>query len=126
MKYIIDSSAWIEYLEGSEKGEKVSNILKKENEIFILPLNIGEVVSKVKRKDKNVEIAYRVLISRSNIIEITPKIAKESGLLHAKLRQKGSSISLADTMIIKTAQYLKTKIITTDNHFKDFKEAIIL
>ncbi|GEM_PF-3924989 len=50
MKYFLDSSAWISYLEGQERGVKVHNVLSKNNEIFIISVNIAEVVSKVKRK----------------------------------------------------------------------------
>ena len=31
MKCLIDSSAWIEYLSGSKKGEKVNSIFKEED-----------------------------------------------------------------------------------------------
>ena len=56
MKYIIDSFAWIEYLEGSKLGEKVREaILNKGNEIFSLNLCIAEVVSKAKRKKLDVQ-----------------------------------------------------------------------
>ena len=51
MKYIIDSYAWVEYLEGSKLGEKVREIINdKDKEIFSLNLTIAEIVSKVKRK----------------------------------------------------------------------------
>ena len=51
MKYLIDTSAWIEYLNGSESGEKVNKILKNRNEIYVISLIISEVISKVKRKE---------------------------------------------------------------------------
>ncbi len=126
MKYLIDSSAWIEYLEGSETGEKVNKLLKSNNKIYTLSVNIGEVISKVKRRNKNVKIAYNILTSNVNILEITPEIAKEAGLLHAQLKEKIKSISLADTFIMASAKSISAKILTCDNHFKNLKEAKII
>lgn len=125
MKYIIDSSAWIEYLEGSKSGEEVSKILKKE-EVFVIPIIISEVISYVKRNKGNIEIAYESIIKNSKILEITPRIAKEAGLLHASKKEKGDNFPLADALILCSAMDCETKIITTDHHFKPFKEAIIL
>jgi len=126
MRFIVDSSAWIEYLEGSKKGEKVDKILTGDNEILILNLNISEVVSKVKRKGGNAELAYEAMISKAKIFEITPKISKEAGLLHAEIKPNNKNFSLADAIIIKTAESASAKILTGDSHFNKFKGAVIL
>jgi len=126
MKYIIDSSAWIEYLKGSEIGKKVAQILEEDNEIYIIPLNISEVVSKIKKENSNAELAYEVLVSNANLVEITPKIAKEAGLLHAQLKKKTKNISLIDTLIMCVAKSMSGKILTTDNHFKNSELAILI
>lgn len=122
MKYLIDSSIWIEYLNGSKEGEALNKLIKENNEIFTLSINISEVISKVKRKRGNIEIAYESIIANSNIIEPTPKIAKEAGILHAEMKQKQSSFPLVDALLICTARTLSAKIITTDAHFKSFKD----
>ncbi|MEK6836885.1 MAG: PIN domain-containing protein [Nanoarchaeota archaeon] len=127
MKYFVDSSAWIEYFNGSSAGEKVNNIISnEENDIFILTINIGEVISFLKRGDSNIETAYESMIKRAKIFEITPRIAKEAGISHAEKRMNKSTISLADTLIISSAKSINAKIIAKDPHFKDVKEAIIL
>ena len=63
MKYIIDSSAWIEYLQGSIFGEKVREILMNNNEIYVINITISEVVSKIKREKSDFELAYKTIIS---------------------------------------------------------------
>ena len=125
MKYIIDSSAWIEYLSGSKAGEEVNKLLKKE-EIYVISIIISEVVSFVKRNGGNTEIAYESVIKNAKIMEITPRIAKEAGLLHSTMREKGSNFPLAAALILCSAKENQAKIITTDNHFKPFKEAILI
>ncbi len=124
--YIIDTSAWIEYLEGSESGEKINNILKSNEQTYIIPVILSELISKVKRSNGDVELAYHTLIKNSKILDITPRIAKEAGLLHAKIRLTLSNFSLTDATIICSAKTFKLKILTTDSHFNKYKEAIII
>ncbi len=126
MKYIIDSYGWIEYLEGSLAGEKINKIIKNCHEIYSLSISIAEVVSKVKRKNGNSEIAYNSIISNSRLIELSPKMLKEAGLLHAETRKKIENFGLVDAMLIIIARNRDLKILTNDAHFKNFKEAIFI
>lgn len=126
MIYLIDSSAWIDYLRGSELGKKVREILLEENEVYVISIIISEVVSKIKRDNGDVEIAYRSIISNSKIAEITPKISKEAGLLHADMKNKIKGFGLVDSLIISVAKKLNAKILTKDEHFKKFKEVVFL
>ena len=126
MKVIIDSSAWIEYLEGSELGEKVRDLLVRKEEVYIMNIMIAEVVSKVKRKEGNFDIAYRAMVSNAKVINLTPEISKEAGLLHAEMKKKMGTFGLVDALILTVARTLKAKILTKDNHFKGFKEAYFL
>ena len=126
MRCFVDTSAWIEYLEGSKIGEKVNKILNEENEIYVISLIISEVISKIKRKRGNVDLAYDCIIKNSRIFEITPKISKKIGILHADTKTKNQGFSLADASIICSTQAIGAKLITKDTHFKDFKETILI
>lgn len=126
MKYIIDAFSWIEYLEGSERGKKVHEILNSDSENFVLLITIAEVISKVKRKEGNFKLAYDSIISNSQIANISPRIAKEAGLLHAEYRMKMQQFGIVDAILITTAKYLGAKVLTGDAHFKSFKEAVII
>lgn len=126
MKFLIDSSAWIEYLDGSEEGEKVYEILKGNHEIYTLSLIIAEVVSKSKRSDKDANISFKAIMNNSRIFEITSEIAKESGYFHAEMKRKQKGFGLVDAFIWICAQKLKAKLITRDNHFKKFENLILL
>jgi len=125
MNYVIDSSAWIEYFAGSKEGEEVSKILKK-GEIFSLNIIISEVISKIKRRGMDFNSAYRVILSHSKILEMNSKTAKESGLLHAEIKEKQKNFGLVDAIILISARKIKANLVTLDNHFKGFKESIIL
>ena len=127
MRYLIDSSAWIEYLDGGASGEKVNKIIKEENnEILTLALNISEVISKTKRMNRNADLAYESIISNAEFFDITPEIAKEAGLLHSQLRKQNQSISIADTLMMISSEALSARIVTKDNHFKNFKGVVLV
>jgi len=127
MRYIIDSYAWIEYLEGSKLGEKIHQIISNEkNEIFSINLTIAEIVSRVKRKKRDTETAYRAITANSKVAEITPKLAKQAGLFHSEIKKKIKDFGLADAIILTLAKELNAKIITGDPHFKGFKEAVFM
>ena len=126
MKYLIDAYAWVEYLTGGRLGEKVRELILSDNEIISLNITIAEVVSKIKRKKENAEIAYNAINSNSQIISITPEIAKEAGIIHAETREKIKNFGLVDALLLVIAREIKAKIITGDHHLKDFKEAIFI
>ncbi len=126
MKYIVDSYAWIEYLDGSAMGEKVKKILEGDNEIFSLNLTISEVISRVKRKNGNIDIAYSAINFISKVAEITPETAKKAGEFHGEIRKKIKDFGLVDALILTLARELNAKVVTGDEHFRGFKEAVFI
>jgi len=126
MKYLVDSSAWIEYLRGSSAGKKVHDILEGDNSVIVIPIIISEVIGKVKRDNQNIEIAYDSIINNAKIVELTPKLAKEAGILYTDLRKKESSVSLIDSLIICMAQSTASEIVTKDTHFKHAKNVLFI
>ena len=125
MKVIIDSDAWVEYLDGSVKGRKVEQILSRED-AYTLPLTIAEVVSRAQRLHKDAALAYETLVTDSKITEIDAEISKEAGLFHAVVREKIKDFGIVDSFILVTARKINAKILTGDMHFKGFKEAILI
>ena len=127
MKLLIDAFSWIEYLEGSAIGEEVHRILKnKEHEIFVLPITIAEVVSKTERKKGNTQLAYNIILENANIIETTPRVARETGMLHAQTRKKIPHFGIVDALLIATAKSIGARVLTGDSHFKSFKDVILV
>ena len=125
MKYIIDSYAWIEYLDGTINGLKVKEVLMQE-EAYILILSIAEVISRAMRTGKNTDEVYNAISLNSKIINITPELSRDAGILHAEIRKKIKDFGLIDAFILLTARKINAKIITGDKHFRGFKEAILI
>jgi predicted nucleic acid-binding protein len=125
--YVVDGWAWIEYLIGSEYGSKVNEILENEgNEIYTCAVTLAEIVSKVAREGKDVEVAYSLLLNNSQIIDADEELSRCAGELHAEMRRKQKDFSLADSYVLATARKLESKILTGDMHFKNLAEAILL
>lgn len=126
MRFFLDSSAWVEYLEGSSKGNKVHQILQGDNEIFSIPLIISEVVSRAKRRKQDAEIPFRAITINSKVLEVTPLAAKEAGIFHAEMKKKKRNFGLVDATIWTIAQKVNAKLVTCDSHFKGFRNLILL
>jgi predicted nucleic acid-binding protein len=125
-KYVIDAHAWIEYLDGSEAGRQVSALLEKADETYTCAMTIAEVISKVARKGKNVQVAYDVLLSNSRIVDVDEELSLQAGMLHFEMRKTLKDFGLADAYVLATARKLKSKVLTGDAHFKSVKEAVLV
>lgn len=126
-RYVVDAYAWIEYLIGSEAGSEVNTILENEsNEIYTCAVTVAEVISKVSREGRDVEVAYDVLVNNSQVIDVDEELSKETGLLHAEMRKTEKDFGLADAYVLATARKLKSKVLTGDKHFRNVKEAVLL
>jgi predicted nucleic acid-binding protein len=127
IRYVIDAYAWVEYLIGSDEGAKVNEIIEKENvEIYTCAVTVAEVISKVARDKQDVEKAFDILLSNSQILNADEEISKKTGLLHAEMRKTEKDFGLADAYVLATARELKSKVLTGDQHFKNLKEAVML
>jgi predicted nucleic acid-binding protein len=125
-KHVVDAYAWIEYLDGSEAGRKVGALLENNGETYTCAMTIAEVVSKVSRKGKNVKIAYDVLLSNSQIVNVDEELSLQAGLLHSEMRKTLKDFGLADAYVLAVARTVKAKILTGDPHFRGFKEAVMI
>jgi len=127
IRYVIDAYAWVEYLIGSDVGAKVNEIIEKENvEIYTCAVTVAEVISKVARDKQDVEKAFDILLSNSQILNADEELSKKTGLLHAEMRKTEKNFGLADAYVLATARELRSKVLTGDPHFKKLKEAVML
>ena len=126
MKYLIDSWAWIEYLDGTKNGLKVKEILTEENEVFTLILSLAEIISRAKRKGKDIEGVENAILVNSKIINVNVEMSKQAGLLHAEMRKMIKDFGLIDAFILAVAKKLNVKIVTGDEHFKSFKNVLFV
>ncbi len=125
-KHVIDAYAWIEYLNGTNSGKKIVAILENNNEIYTCAITLSEVISKVARVGKDAKVAYDVLLSNSQIINVDEELSFQAGLIYSEMRKTSKDFGLADAFILATARKLKSKIVTGDPHFQGIKEALMI
>jgi len=126
-RYVIDAYAWIEYLIGSEAGERVRTVLEDENtEVYTCAVTVAEVISKTAREGRDFDIAYEVITSNSDVIDVDEELSKETGILHAGMRKTRRDFGLADAYVLAVARRSKSEILTGDIHFRDIKESVLI
>ena len=127
-RYVVDSWAWIEYLEGSSSGAKVRERVSAhaKNEIFTHIVSVAEVISKVRRAGKDAEVAWSAIVNNSKIFAIAETDSKEAGLLHAKVKSRNTNFGLADAFVLAAARKLRATVLTGDPDFANIDEAEML
>ena len=53
-------------------------------------------------------------------------MAKEAGIFYAEIRKKNKSFGIVDSLLITSAKMIGAKVVTGDNHFKNFSEVIFI
>lgn len=132
MKTVIDTYAWIEIFIGSKNGEKAKEILQKAEEIYTPDIVTAEIARKYIREGINEQTSLerlKTIEETSNIIPIDKNIAIESAKCYLELSEKAKtrrlkSPSLFDAIVLATARVLNAKLVTGDEHLKDFSEIL--
>lgn len=126
-KYVIDTYAWIEYLEGSEQGRIVQRILFGERgEAITTAVTAAEVISVFIRRGFDMSKALDAMRRLSTLQVVEEHLAEETGVLHAEMKKKINDFGLADAFVLAAAQQLNAKVVTGDPHFAKLKNVVFL
>ena len=124
-KFMLDSSAWVEYLAGTSSGAKIKEILDNNNVVTSI-LTIAELSDKFAHDKKDFESSLAFMVSKSNIVEISYEVAKNSGQLKNEVRKHHKNFSLVDAILYLTSQEQNAGLITIDQDFSELKDVIML
>jgi predicted nucleic acid-binding protein len=123
-KIVADAYAWVEYLDGTKKGEKLRELLNSEAETYTSTVSISEVISKAARTGRDCKIAYNIITSNSTIVNADEQLSYETGIIHAEMRREIRDFGLADAYVLATARKIGAKILTGDPHFNNVEGAV--
>ncbi|MDO8554080.1 MAG: PIN domain-containing protein [Candidatus Micrarchaeota archaeon] len=120
---LLDTSAWIEYFEASEKGNEISALMLSGYTLYSCPLTIAEISSWCHRNNKEPLTFLKKINELSIIVELNEDILLRSGKIHFELRNSKtekieSKISLIDCIIYETAHVHGLELLTKDNDFE--------
>lgn len=119
--YVVDSYAWVEYLEGSPKGTRVEQLLSRSENAWTPTPVLAEVTSKVVRSGKDPAIAWQALRAWSTILPLDSETARAAGGLHAAYRVKVRDFALTDAVVLAVSRKRAAKVLTGDPHFAGMK-----
>ena len=124
-KYVLDSSAWLEYLEGSEKGARIHEIIE-ERTAAITILALAELADKFERENRAFEKTLQFIQSKSPILSLNISIIQGAAKIKKKQRLSQSKFGLIDALHLATAKYHGAIFITKDLDFKGIENVVIL
>ncbi len=126
-KFVIDAHAWIEYLNGTEKGKKAAEIIEDhKSQNFTSSATVAEVVGKSLKENKDFNIALGYINNFSTLVNVTGELSILAGQIHFESKKKSKDFGMLDAFVAATAKKLNAKILTGDPHFKGFKEAVMV
>lgn len=123
--YIIDSSVWIEYFSGSEKGKKSKEIIDQKK-IATSIICIAELANKFAREERSFQNHLLFIQSKSAIIPLNISILLVAAEVKFEQRKKKPKFGLADAIQFATAKEIRTILVTTDNDFSDLSGVLLL
>ena len=114
---LLDSSAFIELIKGSEKGKLVGEIAKKER-VYMSTISLAEVSAWVYRNKGDVSSIIERIKKNVTLIDLDESLLIESGKLHVELRKTRKNIGLIDVIIYFSAAVNDLVLITKDRDFE--------
>ncbi|MEK6947942.1 MAG: PIN domain-containing protein [Nanoarchaeota archaeon] len=115
---VLDTSAWIEYLNGTEKGLNVKNIIDN-GIIYTSSITLAELSKWVHENNGDIFPVIEKVKTSSTLILLEENILVESGKTYNELRKTRKKISLIDSIIYTTCLIHGLNLITKDSDFKD-------
>lgn len=125
MKIIIDTSAWIEYFQGSKEGEIVNQHLIN-NEVITTIATLLELSYKADKEGWDIKNYLDFIKLKSLIVGIKESSVLQFGKLYNDTRKREKSFGFVDAIILLISRIEKAQILTKDFHFKNFENVIML
>ncbi len=122
---ILDTSAWVEFLIGSEKGSRVKEELIK-GVCYTSIVTLAELSSWSLREGQEAYKVINTIKSLSNVIGLDEDTAVLSGKLNFKRKKENRKWGMLDSMILATAMMYDLDILTCDNDFRDVSIARVI
>ena len=124
-EYLIDSSVWVEYFSGSEKGNKSKDIIESKK-VAISIIAIAELADKFAREGKSFENYLLFIQNKAAILPITVSISLEAAKIKLKQRKKQPKFGLADALQLATSREKVCMFVTTDNDFVEMAGVLLV
>ena len=123
---LLDTSCWVEYFKGTEKGKKIKELMDKQEVLYTCPLTIAEISVWCRKNNKFPQDFIRSIKNLSIMLDMGEDVMSESGRIYHEAMKKNGKIGLIDCIIYATAQVHGLVLLTKDEDFKELEGAEIL
>jgi predicted nucleic acid-binding protein len=125
--YILDSYAWIEYLQGSRKGAVVEHLLSiKKNHFFTLLPCLGELSYWALQEGFAYQKISAIFLANSTFLQVSEDEWVLAGQEKMRQRKTQKDFGLIDACILVKQAQRQCKVVSGDKHFRSMKNVIFL
>src|SRR2546425_394081 len=118
---VLDSFAWIEYFNGTSRGERVQGFL--ESGLALTPaIVIAELSEKYRRLNREFGPKYDFVRARTSVVPLEEELARAAGEINFERKKRVKGWGMADSIVLAAARRSGSKVVTGDPHFKDLAE----
>lgn len=115
---LVDTSAWLEYFQGTSRGRSVRDVVDGGEILYTTPIILAELTSKSIRTDgvAKAEERVRFVLERTVHLPMDDALGIEAGRIHADKKRDFSDFGLADAFIQAAANARGIKVLSFDPH----------
>ena len=111
---IVDSSAWLEYFADGPNASKFADPIQDEGQLLVPSITLFEVFRRIRmQRDSDSALVAVAHMKRGTVIDLAGDLAIEAAEMSADL-----GLSLADSVILASAQSEDATLWTQDAHFE--------
>ena len=125
VKIVFDTYAWIEYFEGSKKGEIAKEYLEN-SEVLTPVVVLLELSYKFEKEGGDFKKHLNFIKLNSKIVGFNDDFVLSFGKIYNKMKKKIRDFGLADAIVLNTAEIYNANVLTGDKHFSNINGVILL
>lgn len=123
--YVIDSSAWVDYLRGTSNGPKLKRLIELE-EIATSVLALAEIADKFERDNMKFEIMLKFITRQSVILPVSIEAALRAAKLKNEIRKRRAKFGISDGIHLATAIEEGATLVTSDSDFTGLENVLLV
>ena len=125
MNVLIDSYGWIEHFSEGPTAAKYAKFINgaSKKTYFTPSVVLYEVYKKIKKlKGEPIALtAYAHIVAHTTIVPLNKRVSLEAAEISLE-----QDLSMADSIVMATANLTESEIVTSDGHFKGKKNVIFI
>lgn len=124
---VIDTYAWIEYINGSDEALKLRQLFLNQNNKFItMECCIAELYGFCLKKNVDFNKVWEIVKNNSVVLPVMIDVWVSAAKIRHELRKDIHDFGLVDSILVAKQKELNCKIISGDPHFKELKNILYI